>query len=437
MSWAKKPGIRVLSLVGIGVAAGALAQGVHGAPPSEQWPQWGGVNGDFKSSTTGLADRWPAEGPRRLWSRPLGEGYSSIVGDSDSLYTMYRDGAEEIVVALRADTGKTIWERRYRARPYPRQSKAYGQGPGVTPLLLGNKLITIGFTGIMHCLNRDTGSPLWSHDLVKEYGSTVQHYGYSNSPIVYENKIITLVGGKGQGAMALDPGDGTVLWRSKPFEISYAAPILINVDGQDQVVLFSPTEVIGIDPRSGSFLWSHKVINFCRTNCTSAVWGPGNLLWAATKGVGGTRVLKLTQGDGTTKVEEVWLNRKVRVYHWNAIRVGDYVYTSNGDSKAFLSVIDVKTGKIVKRQRGFASANWIYADGKMILLDHNGKLALAEVAGKQIKVLSSVQLLDSVTWTPPTLVGKTLYVRDRRYIMALDLGAEIPDMVLSDGDNEL
>ena len=416
----KRSAGRLLLLAG--VTAGALAPVTRGAPPSSTWPQWGGASRDFQVHATGLAEKWPADGPRRLWSRPLGEGYSGIVADSDRLYTMYRQGKDEVVIALHARSGETVWEHRYRAVPNDSQTAAYGQGPNATPLILGDKIITIGFTGVMHCLDLKTGKPLWSHDLVKRFNSRVQHYGYSNSPIAYKGTIITLVGGAGYGVIALNPSDGTLVWKSKPFDISYAAPILINVDGQDQVVFFSPTEVIGIDAGNGSYLWSHKVINFCRTNCTAAVWGEDNLLWAATKGVGGTRVLKLTQRNGKTTVKEIWTNRKVRIYHWNAVRVGDYVYASSGGSKTLLSVVDVKTGEIVERQRGFASVNSIHADGKLILLDHGGKLALAEVSPKKIDIVSSVQLLDSVTWTPPTLVGDKLYIRDRRTIMALDLG---------------
>lgn len=403
------------------IAGNVTAPVAFGATPSTHWPQWGGATRDFHSTVTGLADQWPADGPKRLWSRPLGEGFSAIVADTDKLYTMYRQGNDEVVVALRAATGDTVWEHRYPAKPYSNQTAAYRQGPNATPLLLRDKIVTIGFTGIMHCLDANSGKPVWSHDLVKEFDSKVQYYGYSNSPIAYKGTIITLVGGKDHGVIALNPSNGTPVWKSKPRDIGYAAPVLINVDGQDQVVFFSPTEVIGMNPKNGSFLWSHPVINFCRTNCTSVIWGEDNLLWAATKGVGGTRVLKLTQRDGKTGVEEVWLNRKIRIYHWNAVRVGDYVYTSSGGSKTFLSVIDVKTGKVVERRRGFAATNGIYADGKLILLDHSGKLALAEVGSEEIKILSSVRLFDSVTWTVPTLVGKTLYIRDRRSITALDL----------------
>src|SRR5260370_804432 len=75
-----------------------------------EWPQFGGPHGDFKSDTKGLAGSWPADGPKKLWSRPLGDGYSGISVDGAVLYTMYRYADDEIVLAADANTGKTIWE---------------------------------------------------------------------------------------------------------------------------------------------------------------------------------------------------------------------------------------------------------------------------------------------------------------------------------------
>ena len=86
-------------------------------PAAVEWPQWGGPGRDFKSASKGLSTSWPAGGPRKLWTRPLGEGHSSIVADAGRLYTMYREGERESVVALDAATGRTLWEHTYAA-PY-------------------------------------------------------------------------------------------------------------------------------------------------------------------------------------------------------------------------------------------------------------------------------------------------------------------------------
>jgi len=415
--------INAIALLGVTMTAGPSL-----AAPPPTWSQWGGPTGDFKVDVTDLANKWPTSGPLRLWTRPLGDGYSPFVGDSSHLYTMYRDGAEEVVVALQADTGKTVWEHRYRATPDPSQSKAYGQGPNGSPLIDGQRVYTVGFTGQMYCLDRTNGKPIWSHDLVKDFNSKPLYYGFASSPVLYRDTVIVPVGGSRYGAVALKPQDGTMVWGSKPYDISYAAPVLINVDGQDQFVFFSPDKVIGLGAKDGSSLWSHPVVNFCKTNCTSVIWGEDNLLWAATKGVGGTRVLKLAQKGGKTSVEEVWLKRKVRLYHWNAVRLGDYVYTAIGDSRKRLSGINVKTGETASSLEGFDGTNTIVADGKLIILDHTGKLALMEPSDGKLTLLSSVQLWDSVSWTPPTLIGTKLYVRDRNQIMALELAKTKEDI---------
>lgn len=398
-----------------------LAGGAHAAAPSESWPQWGGATRDFKVEAPKLADEWPDGGPKRLWTRPLGDGHSSVVVSGGRLYTMYREKGDEVVVALKASDGTGIWEHRYPAPISEGQTGSYGYGPNATPLLLGDRLFTIGFTGLMRAFDAETGHVLWSYDLVKDLGGKVQHYGYSSSPIAYKKTVITLVGGKGQGIVALKPQDGSIIWRSGGNDISYASPVLINVDGQDQIVFFSPTEVIGLDPTNGSYLWRHRVINFCRTNCTSVVWGPDNLLWAATKGVGGTCVLKLTRSSEQTNVSEVWLNRKIRLYHWNAVRVGDFVYTSIGDSAQRFAAINVKTGDVSERLPGFGVTNTLHADGKLIILDESGTLSLARPNNGHIEILSRATVSDSQTWTPPTLVGTTLYVRDRERLSAYDL----------------
>ncbi len=101
-------------------------------------------------------------GPKRLWSRVLGEGYSSIVVDDDSLYTMYREEDDEIIVCLSAGSGETRWEHRYSAplledMNYGTWLKQGGAGPYATPLLLGGNLYAVGSTGKFHVLDRATG----------------------------------------------------------------------------------------------------------------------------------------------------------------------------------------------------------------------------------------------------------------------------------------
>jgi hypothetical protein len=112
----------------------------------------------------------------------------------------------------------------------------------------------------------------------------------------------------------------------------------------------------------------------------------------------------------------------MRVHFGNCIRVGDYVYGSSGDfGPAPFTAVNVNTGKIGWRDRSFGRASFLFADGRFIILDEDGNLILAVPASDGLKVQARVALLSGLSWTVPTLVGGTLYVRDRKKVMALDL----------------
>src|SRR6266852_4670675 len=78
--------------------------------PGEDWLVWGGKNRDFKVDSSGLADSWPAAGPKKLWSRDFGDGYSAIAEEGGVLYTGFRRGGNDVITAIDANTGKMIWE---------------------------------------------------------------------------------------------------------------------------------------------------------------------------------------------------------------------------------------------------------------------------------------------------------------------------------------
>ncbi len=151
---------------------------------ADDWPQWGGPNRNFKVNAKGLANSWPADGPKRLWSRDLGEGYSAVSAEGGSLYTMYRQGSQEVVIALEASTGKTLWEHRYEAPIPPRNALEHGPGPHSTPLLAGDRLFTVGIWGQFNCLEKKTGKLLWSHNLIEEYQAPRLGRGYGGSTML-------------------------------------------------------------------------------------------------------------------------------------------------------------------------------------------------------------------------------------------------------------
>ena len=398
------------------------------------WPQWGGPDRNFMAEASGLADEWPEDGPPKLWSRELGDGYSTIVAEGKRLYTMYRKDDTEYVVALDARTGETIWEYAYDS-PHTELMEQFGPGPHSTPLIVGKRLYAMGVNVVMHCLNKRTGRVLWKRDLVEDFGAPVPGRGYASSPIAYGDTVIVPVDrqregddeeegaaeGQGQCLMAFDQKDGELVWKSQDFQVTYSSPILINFDGEDQLVVFMAAEVAGVDPSNGELLWLHKLPGE-NANMSTPLWAGDDLIVVSAAYGSGTRVIRLKRENRQTVPEELWYSRKMRIHHANPIRIGDHIYGSSGDfGPAFFMGMNVHTGEIAWRERGFAKATCVCGDGKVIMLDEDGQLALATVSPEGLNILSKCKVTEPLSWAAPTLVGSTLYIRDRQRIMALDL----------------
>lgn len=123
-------------------AALLLALPSSSSAPSA-WPQWGGPNRNFVVPAADLAASWPAGGPKRLWQKPLGDGFSAMVTDGATLYATYREGTEDAAVALDARTGETRWTAKYAAPFTETCSERLGAAPRAAPLIHGDQLITV------------------------------------------------------------------------------------------------------------------------------------------------------------------------------------------------------------------------------------------------------------------------------------------------------
>ena len=392
---------------------------------AEDWLQWGGSHGDFRVDTKGLADAWPADGPKQLWKRQLGDGYSSILCKGARLFTVYRDGDAAVVISLDAQTGATNWEYRYSPKLWSDMTHEFGLGPNATPLIIRDRIISISIDGHIHCLDLALGKLLWEHDLPEEFGrrKRVEEYGYSNSPLAYKNMIIVQVGGDDYAVVAFDPENGSVIWKSEPGGISYAPATLTTLAGQDQFLYFEPEGVVGLDPSTGRVLWRSEIEFNNGNHLTPVVKCDANHIWVASQFVtGGGRLLEIARRDDALVAQQVWFESKLRASHWTSVRIDDYVYGSvGGNDVSFLAAFDWRTGKLAWRERGLHKAQCLYADGKLIFLDENGQLAIAKVSPKGLQILAKASVTQSVSWTLPTLVSTSLYLRDRKHILALDL----------------
>lgn len=418
-------------LLAVIIVAGLEAATVVSQTPSD-WTEWGGPHRNFMSDATNLASSWPADGPRRRWTRALGEGHSAVVAEGARLYTMYRPAGaassrpsqQEAVVALDSATGKTLWEYTYPSTTSG-VDFSQGAGPHSTPLVAGNRVFAVSSRRELFAIDKTTGRLLWSHDFMKEYGAPPIDRGLACSPLLYNGTVIVTVGGKGQAVAAFNAETGALAWKTGDLEHSPASPLLIDVDGQTQLIIFGGDRIGGMNPTTGQLLWSHPHRTDWGLNISTPVWSADDhLLFISSAYGSGSRAIELRQAAGRTTATERWHAQRMRVHIGTVIRLGDHAYGSSGDfGPAFLTAVNMKTGAVAWQDRAFARAQLLYADGKLFILDEDGNLGLATVSPQGLRVLSRARVLDAVAWTPPTLAGNTLYVRDRRSIVALDVGA--------------
>ncbi|MHC4427427.1 MAG: PQQ-binding-like beta-propeller repeat protein [Planctomycetota bacterium] len=393
---------------------------------AEDWLSWGGPNGDFTVDVKGLTETWPESGPKQLWKRALGDGYSSILHKDGRLYTMYRDGESEVVVALDAGTGKTLWEHRYPREPWPEMAPVFGVGPNATPLIVGDRIVSASIDGQLRCLDLATGKLQWKHDLPAEFGRVkrVEEYGYSASPMEYRGTVIVHAGGDKAAMIAIDPKDGSILWKSEPGAVSYAQPTITTLAGKEQFLYFEPAGIVSLDPSTGKALWRAPIPVDNGNHLTPMVKCDESHIWVSSQFLpAGGRLIEITASeDGKLQAEELLYEKRLRASHWTMIPIGDVVYGSTGGNDiSFLTAFEWRTGKTIWRERGFHKAQALYADGKFLFIDENGLLAIARVSPEGMELLAKAQVTEADSWTLPTLVGTTLYARDRKNILALDL----------------
>ena len=411
------------SFLQVAAAAPAFAQPPK-ASPEVAWNQWGGPHRNFQTEAPGLKDQWPAAGPKVIWKRTLGEGYSSPAVENGTLYTLYGRPREEVVTACDAATGKTLWEHNTPMTFQSDYAEVMGNGPYSTPLIAGDRVFTTGVAGRLQAFDKKSGKLLWTQQLWAEHNGTRVMYGYASSPIAWRDTLIVPVGGRGKSVMAFKQADGSVAWAKNDYPNAYSSPLLINVDGLDQLVVLMDGTMFAVNPNNGDLQWETPFRASYGIAVATPVWGPGNLLFFSAEYDAGAKVMRLERTGNQVKATEVWTSNRLRLHHGNAMCIGGTLYFSSGGkgSVAIFTAVDFSSGKVLWQDRGIAKATFVWADQKLITLNGDGDLMIVHPTPQGFKVASKASLLTSLAWTPPVLVGSRLYIRDRRNMMAVDLG---------------
>jgi outer membrane protein assembly factor BamB len=376
---------------------------------SADFPQWRGANRDGVVAPAGMPQSWP-ERLTRKWKIEVGLGYATPVVIGNRVFMFARQGENEVLAALDADTGKQIWESRYAVRFNVNPAAArHDKGPKSTPTFAGGKLFTLGMTNIVTAFDAATGKQVWQ----KPASSAQPLYHTAMSPLVDRGLVILHVGGHNMGTLnAYDVNTGAVKWHWDGDGPSYGSPIAVDVDGTRQIVVFTQEHLVGVSAADGTLLWKRPFsTNFTQNAITPILYHDTVIVSGLEKPVTSFRIVKKNGGWDT---ENVWENGGVSMYMANAVVINDtLVGLSHKNSGQFFG-LDAKTGKTAwtSAPRQATNAAILRAGDLLFVLKDEAELIVTRVGPKGFEPVRTYTVADSATWALPALSGNRLFVKD-------------------------
>jgi outer membrane protein assembly factor BamB len=403
-----------------------LTASVGGTATAEDWPCWRGPHRDGISRETGLLKQWPPGGPRQLWRAELSGGFSSVVVADGRLFTQTKEGNQEVVVCLDAATGKDLWRYRYDCdyTAYPTftgggrpQART---GPRATPTVEGDRVYTLGATGVLLCLEARTGKKVWQQDLLKIAGMNVPTHGFCGSPLIVGERIYLNPGGpKGKSLAALGKKDGSVIWQALDDPVGYACAVWAEVGGAPQVIFFTGVGVVGVAPADGRLLWRFPWKTRPPLHIATPIYTDGEVFVSSNYGTGGAVIRLRDRGEPET----VWKSLAMQNHFSTSVLYEGHLY---GVSEGRLRCVEFQTGAVKWSKDGLGRGSVALVDGRLIALGEYGPLILARATPTEYAEISRCQPLDksTLTWTAPVVSGGRLFVRSENALLALDVRGE-------------
>ena len=401
--------LRVRGLAGavlcLGLAASAAAQNLG----PQDYPQWRGRDRDGAAAAFTAPSTWP-ETLTLKWRVDVGAGYATPLVVGNRVYVFSRQGSDEVMLALDASSGRTIWRTAYPAlfKMNP-ATKAHGEGPKSTPLFHGGRLFTLGISGIVSAFDAPSGKVLWQRP-----ASPVEPlYHTAQSPLAVDGLVILHVGGHNDGALtAFEAATGKERWVWKGDGPAYGSPVVATLGGTRHLVTMTQQQVVGLDPATGQLLWQRPFKAFADGSaCTPIIYDGTVITSARDAGINAFRPVK---GAGGWSTEALWQVKDVEMMFSNAVVTGDRLYGLSWKNSGQVFALDPRTGKVLWTGAAREATNSaIVKSGDLLFFLHeDARLVVAKGGAAGLERLKTYSVAESATWAQPTLSGNRIFIKD-------------------------
>lgn len=376
---------------------------------ADDWPFFRGPNCDGVSRESGWTTAWPGSEPRVAWRADVGIGVSSVAVVGDRVVTMgsLKESNEDVVSCRNAKTGHLVWEYAYPSKFDARQFEG---GTASTPTIDGTLVYTLGYEGQVHCLKLEDGTLVWKRHLVKDFGGRYSNWKYSGSPLVIGELVIFDTGADGESTVALNKQTGERIWGTGTDLAGYATPIPFDNAGRPAVLVFKARAMVAYDLTTGAELWRIVWKTFHDANASTPTVVGDKLFMSS--GYGGRSARGAVYRLGENPPEQIWLNQDLETKMNSAVVFEGHVYCVSERASGQLMCFDLEDGSVCWSETSFARyGTLMIADGKLVILDEQGELVIAEASPAGYRELARAQVLDGRCWVMPVLAGGRIYAR--------------------------
>ncbi|NBR85709.1 MAG: polyvinylalcohol dehydrogenase [Verrucomicrobia bacterium] len=385
------------------------------------WPQWRGPDRTDISKETGLLKSWPEGGPKLAWiNKDVGLGYSGYAIVGGKLFTMGLRGDTELLIAVDVTTGKELWSTSVG----PILKNGWGDGPRSSPTVSGDTVFALSGQGVLVAAKASDGKEVWKANL-REFGGKVPGWGYTESVLVDDGKVICTPGGKDGTLLALDQATGKKVWQTADWTdgAHYSSPIVVTHGGVRQYIQLTSQHVAGVNAKDGKVLWKSEWPGKTAVIPTP-IYKDGFVYISSGYGVG----CKLVKLGANGTAENVWDNTNMINHHGGVILVGDKLYGYS--DKGGWTCQDFKTGEVTWSAKNLGKGAIHCADGMFYCLEEgSGTVALIEVSDKGWNEKGRFKLTPQTeqrnpkgkVWTHPVVSDGKLYLRDQELLFCFDV----------------